>query len=54
LLKASTAYCDPLVSVFTETTMTELTTVGQVQMAKGLVPASLITHDSRRPSDRIS
>jgi uncharacterized damage-inducible protein DinB len=44
LLKASAAYCDPLVSALTETTMTELTKVGQNQAAKGLLPASLITH----------
>jgi hypothetical protein len=44
LLKASTAYCDPLVSVLTETTMTELTKVGEMQVAKGLIPASLVAH----------
>ena len=44
LLKASTAYCDPLVTPLTETSMTELAKVGQNQVAKGLVPASLIAH----------
>ena len=44
LLKASAAYCDPLVSALTETTMTELTKMGENQVAKGLIPASLVTH----------
>jgi hypothetical protein len=44
LLKASAAYCDPLVSALTETTMTELTNVGQNQVARELLPASLVTH----------
>lgn len=44
LLKASAGYCDPLVSALTETTMTELTKAGENQVAKGLLPASLITH----------
>jgi hypothetical protein len=44
LLKASAAYCDPMVSGLTETTMTELTPVGQNRAAKGLLPASLVTH----------
>jgi uncharacterized damage-inducible protein DinB len=44
LLKASAAYCDPLVSALTETAMTELAKVGQNQVAKGLLPASLVTH----------
>ncbi|MGH8637384.1 MAG: DinB family protein, partial [Burkholderiales bacterium] len=44
LLKASAAYCDPLVSALTESAMTELTKVGQNQAAKGLLPASLLTH----------
>jgi hypothetical protein len=44
LLKASSAYCDPLVTSLTEPAMTELATVGQNQVAKGLLPASLVTH----------
>jgi uncharacterized damage-inducible protein DinB len=44
LLKASAAYCDPLVSALTDTAMTELTKVRQNEVAKGLIPASLITH----------
>ena len=44
LLKASAAYCDPLITALTETSMTELTKVGQNQVAKGLFPASLVTH----------
>ena len=44
LLKASAAYCDPLVSALSESTMTELAKVGQNQAAKGLLPASLLTH----------
>ena len=44
LLKASTAYCDPLVSALTDATVTELTKAGQDQVAKGLVPPSLISH----------
>jgi uncharacterized damage-inducible protein DinB len=46
LLKASTAYCDPLVSGLTESTMSELTKFEQMQVAKGLVPASLLAHGS--------
>ena len=44
LLKASTAYCDPLVSRLTESAMTEMTKVGQNQVAKGLIPVELVTH----------
>ena len=44
LLEASTAYCDPLMSALTEPTMTELVKVGENQVAKGLLPASLLTH----------
>ena len=44
LLEASAAYCDPLVSALTETTMTELAQVGPNRVAKGLLPASLVTH----------
>jgi uncharacterized damage-inducible protein DinB len=44
LLKASAGYCDPSMSALTETAMTELTNVGPNQVAKGLLPASLITH----------
>jgi uncharacterized damage-inducible protein DinB len=44
LLKASAAYCDPPLSALTEATMTELTEMGQNQVAKGLLAVSLITH----------
>jgi hypothetical protein len=44
LLKASNEYCDPLVRGLTETTVTELANTGPNQVAKGLLPASLIAH----------
>jgi uncharacterized damage-inducible protein DinB len=44
LLKASTTYCDPAVDALTESTMTELMKVEQVQAAKGLAPAELLVH----------
>ena len=44
LLKASASYCDPLVNGLTESTMTELAKAGQNQVAKGLLPASLLAH----------
>jgi DinB superfamily len=44
LLKASTAYCDPLVSGLTDAAMGELTRAGDNQVAKGLFPAMLISH----------
>jgi uncharacterized damage-inducible protein DinB len=44
LLKASTTYCDPAVDALTESAMSELTTVEQVQAAKGLAPAELVVH----------
>jgi uncharacterized damage-inducible protein DinB len=44
LLKASAAYCDPLVTALTESSMTELTKVGQSRVAKGLLPPSLVAH----------
>jgi hypothetical protein len=44
LFKASTAYCEPLISALTETTMSELVEVGQNKAAKGLLPIALITH----------
>jgi hypothetical protein len=44
LLKASAGFCDPLVSALSDTTMTELAKAGQNQVAKGLLPASLVTH----------
>ena len=44
LLKASTAYCDPLVAPLTDTAMPELVKAGEMQVAKGLLPASLIAH----------
>ena len=44
LLKASTTYCDPLVSGLTDATMTELVKSDQNQVAKGLFPMSLVSH----------
>lgn len=44
LLKASAAYCEPLVTALTDTTAAELTKVGQNQGAKGLLPVSLVAH----------
>jgi hypothetical protein len=44
LLKASTSYCDPAVDALTESAMSELTKVEQVQAAKGLAPAELVVH----------
>jgi len=44
LLKASAGYCDPPVSALTDTTMTELATMGPNQVAKGLLPVSLVGH----------
>jgi uncharacterized damage-inducible protein DinB len=47
LLKASAAYCDPVVNALTETAMSELTKIGENnQAAKGLLPVSLIAHGS--------
>jgi hypothetical protein len=44
LLKASAGYCDPAVSALTDAAMTELTKMGPNQLAKGLLPASLVGH----------
>jgi uncharacterized damage-inducible protein DinB len=44
LLKASATYCDPVVSALTDTAMTELTPLGQNQVAKGLIPVELVAH----------
>ena len=44
LLKASTAYCDPLVTPLSDTTMPEMVKTKDLQVAKGLLPASLISH----------
>jgi uncharacterized damage-inducible protein DinB len=44
LLDASVRYCDPLVDSVTETTVIELAKAGDIQVARGLLPASLITH----------
>ena len=44
LLKASTDYCDPLVTSLTDTTMPEMVKAKDFQVAKGLLPASLISH----------
>jgi DinB superfamily len=44
LLKASGEYCAPLVRALTDTSFTELTTVEQKQVAKGLIPTELAVH----------
>lgn len=44
LLKASTAYCDPLVTPLTDANMPEMVKANDLQVAKGLLPASLISH----------
>jgi DinB superfamily len=44
LLKASTAYCDPLVTPLNDTTMSEMVKTNDMQVAKGLLPTSLISH----------
>ncbi len=44
LLKASTAYCEPLVASLTEASATELIPMGQDKVAKGLIPLALMTH----------
>lgn len=44
LLKASTEYCDPLVTPLTDATMPEMVKAKDMQVAKGLLPASLISH----------
>jgi uncharacterized damage-inducible protein DinB len=47
LLKASAEYCDPLVRGLADATMNEMTKVGSMHVAKGLLPASLIAHGSQ-------
>ena len=47
LLKASTAYCDPLVTPLSDTTMPEMVKTKDLQVAKGLLPASLISHGEK-------
>jgi hypothetical protein len=45
LLKASTDYCDPLVSSVTDASATELANIGNDnRAAKGLLPPALISH----------
>jgi uncharacterized damage-inducible protein DinB len=44
LLKGSSAYCEPLVSGLTETSLGELMPMGQDKVAKGLIPLALVTH----------
>ena len=44
LLKESTAYCDPVVDTINDATMTDLTKVDQMQVAKGLIPVELVAH----------
>lgn len=44
LLKASKAYCDPLVDGLTEPAMIDLAKSGQNKVARGLLPVSLVAH----------
>ena len=44
LLKASTAYCDPVLNALTDDAMVQLTKVGPNEAAKGLILASTNTH----------
>jgi uncharacterized damage-inducible protein DinB len=44
LLKASTAYCDPVITTLTDATMTELIKSDENQVAKGLFPMSIVAH----------
>lgn len=44
LMKASTAYCEPLVAGLTETSAAELMPMGEDKVAKGLIPIALISH----------
>jgi hypothetical protein len=44
LLKASTAYCDPLLTALTDESMVQLVKVGQNEAAKGLILAGTNTH----------
>jgi uncharacterized damage-inducible protein DinB len=44
LLKASAAYCEPVLTGLTDGMMTELTKSGENQVAKGLFPMGLIAH----------
>jgi hypothetical protein len=44
LLKASAAYCDPVLNGLTDQAMVQLTTIGANQVAKGLVLAGTNTH----------
>jgi steroid delta-isomerase-like uncharacterized protein len=44
LLKASSAYCDPVLNALTDEAMVQLTKIGANEVAKGLVLASTNTH----------
>ena len=44
LLKASTAYCDPILNGLTDESMVQLTKIGANDVAKGLVLAGTNTH----------
>jgi len=44
LLKASTAYCDPVLNALTDETMVQLVEIGQNEAAKGLILASTNSH----------
>ena len=44
LLKASTAYCDPLLTSLTDESMVQLIKVGQNEAARGLILAGTNTH----------
>ena len=44
LLKASGDYCEPVVSAVSESTATQLIKMGDDEVARGLIPASLVLH----------
>lgn len=44
LLKGSAAYCEPLVTGLTEASWTELMSMGEDKVAKGLIPMALVAH----------
>lgn len=44
LLKASTAYCDPLIGALTDASLPELAKAGPNQVAKGLIATEAIAH----------
>jgi uncharacterized damage-inducible protein DinB len=44
LLKGSAAYCEPLVTGLTEASWTEMMSMGEDKVAKGLIPMALVAH----------